>query len=83
MALDDAHIPLTLKLYFEVANNETEYEVCIIRPQATIGLKTEAEDSSLVISWSNGKWKVKDQISLSRQTLIMQRNTTLERSPLD
>ena len=46
-------------------------------------LKTEAEDSSLVILWSNGKWRVKDQIALSPQTLIMQRDTTLERSPLD
>ena len=83
MVLNDAHIPLTLKLYFEVANNETEYELCIIRLQAIMELKTEVEDSSLVISWLNGKWKVKDQISLSPQTLIMQRNTTLERSPLD
>ena len=83
MASDDAHIPLTLKLYFEVTNNEMEYEPCIIRLQATMELKTEAEDSSLVILRLNGKWKVKDQIALSPQTLIMQRDTTLERSPLD
>ena len=83
VASDDAHIPLTLELCFEVTNNEKEFELCIIRFQATIELKTEAEDSSLVILRSNGKWKVKDQIALSPQTLIMQRDTTLERSPLD
>ena len=52
---------LTLKVCFEVTNNEMEYESCIIRFQATMELKTIAEDSSLVISRSKGKWKVKDQ----------------------
>ena len=36
MAFDDAHLPLTLKLCFEVTNNEAEYELCIIRLQANI-----------------------------------------------
>ena len=61
VASDDAHIPLTLELCFEVTNNEKEFDPCIVRFQATIELKTEADDSSLVISRSNGKWKVKDQ----------------------
>ena len=65
VASDDAHIPLTLELCFEVTNNEKEFELCIIRFQATIELKTEADDSSLVISRSNGKWKVKDQNSFN------------------
>ena len=55
VASDDAHIPLTLELCFEVTNSETEYELCIIRLQAAIELKAEAEDSTLVISRSNGK----------------------------
>ena len=64
VASDDVDIPLTLKLYFEVTNSETEYELCIIRLQAAIELKAEAEDSTLVISRSNGKWKIRIPLTL-------------------
>ena len=60
----ESHIPLAIKLKFEVTNNMVKYEACIIGMEALqdLGVK-EAEvfrDSTSVIVQAQKPWKVKE-----------------------
>ena len=60
-----SHVPLAIKLNFEVTNNITKYESCIAEMEAfqEFGVK-EAEifgDSTLVIAQAQKLWKVKEE----------------------
>ena len=61
---EGSHIPLAFKLNFEVTNNQSEYEACIVGMEAAleIGVKRleVVGDSNLVVSQANGEWKVKE-----------------------
>ena len=64
ITLDGSHMPLAVKLNFEVTNNMAEYEACIAGMEALRGLGVkEAEvfgDSTLVIAQAQKLWKVKE-----------------------
>ena len=59
------HIPFSSKLNFPTTNNATEYNACIIRLQAALGLWVKElevyKDSALIISQIQNKWKIKEE----------------------
>ena len=59
------HIPLAIKLNFEVTNNMVEYKACITRMKALqeLGVKEAEvfEDLTLVIAQAQRLWKVKEE----------------------
>ena len=62
---DESHVPLTVKLNFEVTNNMAKYKACIARMEALreLGVK-EADifgDSTLIIALAQKLWKVKEE----------------------
>ncbi|XP_050278093.1 uncharacterized protein LOC126719600 [Quercus robur] len=65
ITLEGSHIPLAIKLNFEVTNNMANYEACITEMEAfrELGVK-EVEvfgDSTLVIAQAQKLWKVKEE----------------------
>ena len=65
ITLKGSHIPLAVKLNFEVTNNMAEYETCIVGKEALRELKEkEVEvfgDSTLVIAQAQKLWKMKEE----------------------
>ena len=62
---EGSHIPLTIKLNFEVTNNMAEYEACIAGMESLqeLGVK-ETEvfgDLTLIIAQAQKLWKVKEE----------------------
>ncbi|KAH7855721.1 hypothetical protein Vadar_028116 [Vaccinium darrowii] len=61
---EGSHIPLAFKLNFEVTNNQSEYEACIVGMEAALEIGAKRleviGDSNLVVSQANGDWKVKE-----------------------
>src|SRR5918999_367749 len=61
----DKHIPMSVKLDFNVTNNAAEYEACIIGLNAAVALNVQKlrvyGDSSLIINQISGKWKVRSE----------------------
>ncbi|KAH7848295.1 hypothetical protein Vadar_000864 [Vaccinium darrowii] len=71
---EGSHIPLAFKLNFEVTNNQSKYEACIVGMEAALEIGVErlevVGDSNLVVSQANGEWKVKeDKLKLYHQDL--------------
>uniref|UniRef100_A0A2N9IX63 Uncharacterized protein n=1 Tax=Fagus sylvatica TaxID=28930 RepID=A0A2N9IX63_FAGSY len=68
--------PITVKLGFDFTNNMTEYEACIVGLQAALEFGTyELDvfgDSLLIVSQTNGEWKVRDPKLILYQTYISQ-----------
>ncbi|XP_075650030.1 uncharacterized protein LOC142620557 [Castanea sativa] len=62
---EGSHIPLAIKLNFEVTNNMSEYEACIVRMEALreLGVRDVEVfgDSTLVIAQAQKLWKVKEE----------------------
>ena len=58
----EEHTPISVKLDFDVTNNATEYEACIIGLKAAVALGVQKlrvyGDSSLIINQVSGRWKV-------------------------
>ncbi|XP_030964216.1 uncharacterized protein LOC115985416 [Quercus lobata] len=65
ISLKGTYIPFFSRFNFLAANNATEYEACIIRLQAALGLGVkELEvygDSTLIISQIQNRWKIKEE----------------------
>ncbi|XP_074300661.1 uncharacterized protein LOC141631959 [Silene latifolia] len=68
------HVPLSIKLDFNVTNNAAEYEACLLglRSALDLGLKKLLVhgDSSLVINQVGGSWKIRSQSLAPYQTRI-------------
>ncbi|XP_058189264.1 uncharacterized protein LOC131306853 [Rhododendron vialii] len=60
-----SHIPLAFKLNFEATNNQAKYEACIVGMEVALEIGIEklevVGDSNLVVSQTNGDWKVKEE----------------------
>ena len=61
----EEHIPISIKLHFDVTNNATQYEACIVGLETAlaIGIKKLRiyGDSSLIINQISKKWKVRSE----------------------
>ena len=61
----EEHIPISIKLDFDVTNNAAEYEACIVGLETVlvIGIKKLRiyRDSSLIINQISKKWKVRSE----------------------
>ena len=59
------HLPMAVKLAFEVTNNEAEYEACLAGLEAAQNLKISHlevyGDSNLIVSQALGKWKIREE----------------------
>ncbi|XP_074266813.1 uncharacterized protein LOC141590100 [Silene latifolia] len=59
------HLPVSIKLDFNVTNNAAEYEACLLGLRSTLNLGVERlllhGDSSLVINQLTGSWKIKSE----------------------
>ncbi|XP_074315712.1 uncharacterized protein LOC141651920 [Silene latifolia] len=68
------HVPVSIKLDFNVANTTAEYEACLLclRSALDLGVKKLLVhgDSSLVINQVDGSWKIKSQSLAAYQTRI-------------
>ncbi|XP_012070163.1 uncharacterized protein Mb2253c-like [Jatropha curcas] len=62
---DGKQLPFSIKLAFQVTNNEAEYEACIVGFEATLRIQvkhlTVYGDSILIASQALKKWKIKEQ----------------------
>ncbi|XP_074277653.1 uncharacterized protein LOC141601283 [Silene latifolia] len=62
------HVPVSIKLDFNVTNNATEYEACLLGLRSAIDLGVKKllvhGDSSLVINQVGGSWKIKQSLAL-------------------
>ncbi|XP_074305436.1 uncharacterized protein LOC141640602 [Silene latifolia] len=76
------HVPVSIKLDFNVTNNTTEYEACLhgLRSAPHFGVKKFLVhgDSSLVISQVGGSWKIRSQSLAPYQTRIEELEKTIE-----
>ena len=65
VSLKVAHIPILVKLDFEVTNNMAKYEYFIIGLQTSIEIGVKKlwlyEDSNLIINQISQKWKVRSK----------------------
>ena len=65
VSLQEEHIPISIKLDFDVTNNAAEYEACIVglKTALVIGIKKLCiyGDSSLIINQISKKWKVRSE----------------------
>ncbi|XP_074314091.1 uncharacterized protein LOC141649296 [Silene latifolia] len=68
------HVPVSIKLDFNVTNNVAEYEECLLGLRSTLDLGVKKllvhGDSSLVINQVGGSWKIKSQSLAPYQTRI-------------
>ncbi|XP_074300404.1 uncharacterized protein LOC141631663 [Silene latifolia] len=68
------HVPVSIKLDFNVTNNAAEYEACLLGLRSALDLGVNKlllhGYSSLVINQVGGSWKVKRQILALYQTKI-------------
>ncbi|XP_074290898.1 uncharacterized protein LOC141617622 [Silene latifolia] len=68
------HVPVSIKLDFNVTNNAAEYEAYLLGLRSALDLGVKKllgpEDSSLVINQVGGSWKIKSQILAPYQTRI-------------
>ncbi|XP_074292989.1 uncharacterized protein LOC141619865 [Silene latifolia] len=74
ISLTGEHVPVSIKLDFNVTNNAAEYEACLLglRNALDLGVKKLLVhgDSSLVINQVGGSWKIKSQSLAPYQTRI-------------
>src|SRR5918992_398825 len=70
----EEHVPMSVKLDFNVTNNAAEYEACIIGLKAAVALKVDKlrvyGDSSLIINQISGKWKGRSESLTPYQTYL-------------
>ncbi|XP_074318495.1 uncharacterized protein LOC141655308 [Silene latifolia] len=68
------HKPFSIKLDFEVTNNATEYEACLIGLQTAVSLGIKRlpvhGGSSLIINQITGSWKIRSEILAPYQARI-------------
>ncbi|XP_074300366.1 uncharacterized protein LOC141631620 [Silene latifolia] len=68
------HVPMSIKLDFNVTNNAAEYEACLPGLHSALDLVVEKlfvhGDSSLAINQVGGSWKIKSQSLALYQTRI-------------
>ncbi|XP_074265869.1 uncharacterized protein LOC141588321 [Silene latifolia] len=68
------HVPVSIKLDFNVTNNAAEYEACLLGLLSALDLGMKRllvhEDSSLVINQVTGSWKIKSESLAPYQTRI-------------
>ncbi|XP_074299425.1 uncharacterized protein LOC141630519 [Silene latifolia] len=68
------HVPVSIKLDFNVTNNAAEYEACLLGLHSALDLGLKKllvhGDSSLVINQVGGSWKIKSQSLDPYQTRI-------------
>ena len=81
----EERIPLFIKLDFDVTNNVTEYEACIVGLETTlaIGIKKLRiyGDSSLIINQISKKWKVRSERLAPYQAYLETLTSQLEKVP--
>ncbi|XP_037495468.1 uncharacterized protein LOC119370750 [Jatropha curcas] len=62
---DGKRLPFSIKLAFQIINNEAEYEACIVGLEAALSIQikrlTIYGDSILIVSQALKKWKIKEQ----------------------
>ncbi|XP_074271327.1 uncharacterized protein LOC141595261 [Silene latifolia] len=68
------HVPMSIKLDFNVMNNTAEYEACLLGLRSALDLCVKKllvhGDSSLVINQVGGSWKIRSPILAPYQTRI-------------
>ncbi|XP_074267033.1 uncharacterized protein LOC141590335 [Silene latifolia] len=68
------HVPVSIKLEFNVRNNATEYEACLLGLCSALDFGVKKllvhKDSFLVINKVGGSWKIKSQSLALYQTII-------------
>lgn len=73
---DGDHIPISVKLDFEVTNNAAEYEACLIGLQAAKSIKIKElrvyGDSSLIINQVSQKWRVRSEALAPYQSRLIE-----------
>ena len=61
----EEHIPISIKLDFDVTNNAAEYEACIVGLETALAIAIKKlriyGDSSLIINQISKKWKVRSE----------------------
>ncbi|XP_074301047.1 uncharacterized protein LOC141632395 [Silene latifolia] len=74
ISLIGEHLLVSIKLDFNVTNNATEYEACLLGLRSALDLGVKKllvhGDSSLVINQVGGSWKIKSQSLALYQTKI-------------
>ena len=62
---NEEHIPISMKLDFDVTNNAAEYEACILGLETSVALGIKKlriyGDSSLIINQISKRWKVRSE----------------------
>ncbi|XP_074282938.1 uncharacterized protein LOC141607485 [Silene latifolia] len=68
ISLTGEHVPVSIKLDFNVTNNATEYEACLLGLRSAVDLGVKRllvhGDSSLIINQVTGSWKIKVKVWL-------------------
>src|SRR6187397_229645 len=61
----EEHVPISIKLDFDVTNNDAEYEACVVGLETTLALGVKKlrifGDSSLIINQISKRWKVRSE----------------------
>ncbi|XP_030924662.1 uncharacterized protein LOC115951633 [Quercus lobata] len=80
---EGSHIPLAIKLNFEVTNNMAEYKACITGMEALQDLRVKEakvfENSTLVIAQAQKLWKVKEEYLKPYQQYLEDLNKTFDK----
>src|SRR6187397_2599242 len=79
----EEHVPISIKLDFDVSNNAAEYEACVVGLETALALGAKKlrifGDSSLIINQISKRWKVRSESLAPYQTYLETLTDQLEK----
>src|SRR6188472_119557 len=79
----EEHVPISIKLDFDVTNNAAEYEACVVGLEIALALGVKKlmifGDSSLIINQISKRWKVRSESLAPYQTYLETLTNQLEK----